>query len=149
MSWRDFLTYFATLTACKLRPDWMERRIALPKELAQRGMLGSYTFTALKLNTFAPTWAELTIQQKSGRSRKYDGGVTMGDVGLLVVKVPSTDQDLQRYDRWSLVGDSSKMETFSSCEVHLGHIVVTAMRRVLRSLLWFRRSTDGETGTAG
>lgn len=43
MSWGDFLTYYATLTACKLRPDWMERRIALPNELGQRGMLGSYT----------------------------------------------------------------------------------------------------------
>lgn len=33
------MTYYATLTACKLRSDWMERRIALPKELGQHGVL--------------------------------------------------------------------------------------------------------------
>jgi hypothetical protein len=151
MSWRDFLTYYATLTACKLRPDWMERRIALPKELAQRGMLGSYTFTALKLNTFAPTWAELTIQQKSGRSRKYDGGVTMGDVGLMVVKVPTTDRDLQRYDRWSLVGDSSrKIETFSACQVHLEHAGGDSDTTYIAiPTFGFNRSVDGETDSTG
>jgi hypothetical protein len=151
MSWRDFLTYYATLTACKLRPDWMERRIALPKELAQGGMLGSYTFTALKLKTFGPTWAELTIQQKSGRSRKYNGGVPMGDVGLMVVKIPATDQDLRRYDRWSLVGDSSRqMETFSSCEVHLEHAGGDSdTTYIVIPTFGFNRSVDGETATTG
>ena len=32
------------------------------------------------------------------------GGITMGDLGLMVVKVPAADHDLQRYDRWTLVG---------------------------------------------
>ena len=45
------------------------------------------------------------MQQQGGRSRKFDGGVTMGDLGLIVVKVPAADNDLRRYDRWSLVGD--------------------------------------------
>lgn len=122
MSWNDFLTHYHSLTVCKLRSDWMERRIALPTELGQRGMLGSCTITALKLNTFAPTWAELTIQQKSGRSQNYDA-VTRGDLGLICLKVPAADFDLTRYDRWSLVGDSLRTtdETFSSCEVHLEH----------------------------
>eukprot|EP01046_Picozoa_sp_COSAG06_P009910 COSAG06_NODE_530_length_14570_cov_23.269435_1_plen_106_part_00 len=83
MSWADFLTYYATLEACKLRPEWNERcgstrkikfkfqaglvrssewvllcvcvhlsahrRLALPRELGQQGVLGSYTVTGAHL----------------------------------------------------------------------------------------------------
>lgn len=95
--------------------------MALPVELGARGMLGSWTATALKLITFAPTWAEITIQQPGARSRKKGGGgADIGDLGLVVVKVPGGDVD--RCDRWSLAGDCRRtLESFGSCEVHLTH----------------------------
>lgn len=119
-----------------------------------------HSFTALKLTSFAPTWVELTMQQQGGRSRKFDGGVTMGDLGLIVVKVPAADNDLRRYDRWSLVGDCRRlMDTFASCEVHLGHEGEAARNEgssggsdpsyIVIPTFGFNRSVERETGSAG
>ena len=123
MSWKDFLTYYATLEACKLRPDWEETRMPLPASLGELGVLGDMDVTALRLETVAPTWAELTLQQQGSRAQRSaggGGGAMLGDLGLAVVWVPGAN--LERRDRWSLVGDSRRtVSTFTTCEVHLPH----------------------------
>ena len=122
MSWKDFLMYYATLEACKLRPGWEETRMPLPASLGEFGVLGDMDVTALRLETVAPTWAELTLQQQGSRAQRSagGGGAMLGDLGLAVVWVPGAN--LERRDRWSLVGDSRRtVSTFTTCEVHLPH----------------------------
>merc|ERR1719498_2379002 len=83
----------------------------------------------------------------------------MGDLGVMVVKVPAADHDLTRYDRWSLVGDSRRaMETFAACEVHLDHTGETVQKEgaedsddttyIAIPMFGFNRSVEGEAASA-
>ena len=80
MTWDDFRTYFAEVTVCRLRPEYVEAR--------QGGWLPSVfgAGQAVAIEVYARTQLELTIHQESHTNRGETSFATHIDLGLAVMR---------------------------------------------------------------
>ena len=81
MGWADFITYFAEVTVCRLRSDYLEAR--------QGGWLPSVfgCGQAVVIEVYAHTKLELTLHQESHANRGEASIATLVDLGAAVVKL--------------------------------------------------------------
>jgi hypothetical protein len=143
MEWPEFSTYFATVEACKLHRDWAEARfpMSLPRALSV-GAGGA--FPALRIETFATSEAEITLQQRSFRSSSSSSSSSSSlscDLGLVLVRVPRGAES--RPERWKWAGDSMRaVRSYTSVEAMLDH--EEGSHLLALPCVGFNRSVDGD-----
>ena len=113
MAYDDFLDYFRSVEACRVRPDWAEVRVAgalpdLTLDATLRGGVGAFEVQVLET-----TDAEISLIQKNGRG---DASHEMADLLVLVLQRDAASTS----GGWRLVASSERQLRASvTCETLL------------------------------